>query len=333
MKLRVVGFATISFFVAILSQAPVYQGTQSDLPKSEEELGKRLFMDSILSEDHSISCASCHIPEYAFADTSALSKGVGGKLGTRNTPSAMNMVMRPFFFWDGRAATLEEQALGPIENPVEMNLPLDSAVARLQRSEYYQKAFQQIYGKAPSKEGLASAIAAFERTLETGSPYDRYADGDESAISESAKRGIEVFNEKGKCFDCHFGPDMTGDEFRNIGTFNGNTFNDVGRFEISKDSADLGRFKVPSLRNVAVTAPYMHDGSFKTLREVIEYYNTPNKFRPHAINRDTLLLEPLGMTESEMDDLEAFLESLTAPRYLPLLKELKAKQKKEEKKD
>lgn len=332
MKLRLVGFAAISFFVALLSQAPVYTGAKDPLPQSEEELGKRLFSDSMLSEDYTLSCASCHIPEYAFADTAAVSVGVGGKLGTRNTPSSMNMVMRPFFFWDGRAATLEEQALMPIENPVEMNLPVDSAVARLKRSDYYQQAFQRIYGEAPSKKGLAAALAAFERTLETGSAYDRYADGDESAISESAKRGIEVFNEKGKCFDCHFGPDMTGDEFRNIGTFNGNNFNDIGRYEISKDSTDLGRFKVPSLRNVAVTAPYMHDGSFKTLREVIEYYNTPNKFRPHAINRDTLLLEPLGMTEEEMDDLQAFMESLTAPRYIPLLNKLKEEEKKKNKK-
>ncbi|WCL81985.1 cytochrome c peroxidase [Saprospira sp. CCB-QB6] len=292
------------------------------LPTNAAELGERLFFDSILSLDRTISCASCHIPEYAFADTSALSKGVGGTLGDRNTPSAMNMLSRDIFFWDGRAATLAEQALGPIENPVEMNLPLDSAIARLLADEYYAAAFAALYPEEGlTKENLGLAIAAYEETLETGSAYDQFADGDSSAISASAMRGIEIFNVKGKCFDCHFGPDMTGDEFKNIGTYNGQQFNDVGRFSETKDSNDLGKFKVPGLRNVAVTAPYMHDGSFKTLREVIEYYNRPDAFRPHAIGRDTLLREPLGLTEQEMDDLEAFMRSLTAPQFVHLLAE------------
>jgi cytochrome c peroxidase len=289
-------------------------------PTTAVELGKELFMDSILSEDFSISCASCHIPEFAFSDTSAVSLGVRGQKGNRNTPSAMNMLSRPFFFWDGRAATLEEQALMPIENPVEMNLPIDSAVARLIRSRYYTESFNRVYGKKPSKTLLADAIAAFERTLETSSAHDRFSMGDSSVMSASAIRGLEIFNVKGKCFDCHFGPDLTGDEFRNIGLFDNLKDKDKGRFDFSKDTVDIGKFKVPSLRNIAVTGPYMHDGSFKTLREVIEYYNEPDRFRPHGMNRDSLLAKPLGLTEQDIQDLEAFMNALTAPQFLHLLK-------------
>jgi cytochrome c peroxidase len=284
-------------------------------PTTAEELGKILFQDSILSEDYSISCASCHKPQFAFSDTVALSPGVRGLKGTRNTPSAMNVLSRPFLFWDGRAASLEEQALIPIENPLEMNLPVDSAVARLARNPFYLQAFNRIYGAAPTKALLADALAAFERTLETGSDHDRFMNGDSTAISTAAMRGLDIFNIKGKCFECHFGPDLTGDEFRSIGLFDNVNDKDKGRYDISMDSVDFGKFKVPSLRNVAVTGPYMHDGSFKTLREVIAYYNEPQKLRPHGLNRDTLLAVPLGLSESEMDDLEAFLNSLTAPQF------------------
>lgn len=288
-------------------------------PQTPVSLGKILFSDKILSEDYTLSCASCHLPEYAFADTARLSKGVHGRLGNRNTPSAMNLADRSSFFWDGRAASLEEQALGPIANPVEMNLPIDQAVQRLRQHPFYQLAFQEAFGQAPSKETLAQALAAFQRTLETSSPYDEFMAGKEDAISESAKRGLEIFNVKGKCFDCHFGPDFTGDEFRSIGLFDGQKYLDKGRYDQTKDSTDLGKFKVPGLRNVAITGPYMHDGSFKTLREVIEYYNNPNDFLPHGINRDTLLAKPLGLTDQEMIDLENFMISLTAKQFQQLI--------------
>jgi len=281
----------------------------------EAALGKRLFMDNILSSDYSLNCGSCHRPEFAFADTSAVSTGVYGRKGTRNTPTAMNVTDRPMFFWDGRAATLEEQALMPIENPVEMNLPVDSAVARLLRHAEYPQLFEQVFGEAPSRNTLARALAAFERTLDTGSPYDKFMLGDESAISAAAKRGLTVFNEKGKCIECHFAADLTGDEFRNIGLLDYNTYTDVGRFLVTKDSADLGKFKVPTLRNVAITAPYMHDGSFRTLREVIDYYDRPDDFVKHTHNRDTLLNAPLGLTEQEKQDLEAFMHTLTSPQF------------------
>jgi cytochrome c peroxidase len=319
MKLYSVAIICLAFvfgFASLQNQtATAYKG-----PITAEELGNILFNDTILSEDYSISCASCHKPQFAFSDTVALSPGVRGQKGTRNTPTAMNVLSRPFLFWDGRAASLEEQALMPIENPLEMNLPADSAVARLKRNTFYVEAFNRIYGAAPSKALLADALASFERTLETSSEHDRFMNGDSTAISAAAMRGLEIFNVKGKCFECHFGPDLTGDEFRSIGLFDNINDKDKGRYDISKDSVDFGKFQVASLRNVAVTGPYMHDGSFKTLREVIEYYNEPQKLRPHGLNRDTLLAAPLGLNETEMDDLEAFLKSLTAPQFKHLIK-------------
>lgn len=289
-----------------------------ELILSEIELGKKLFFDSILSRDYSITCASCHKPEFAFADNVAKSIGVYNQAGSRNTPSAMNQTDRNFYFWDGRAETLEQQALGPIENPKEMDLPLSIAIRRLKENETYRNAFYSIYGKTPSRELLASAIAAYERTLETdNSPFDKYMQGtDTSLFSESAKRGLNLFNNKAKCFDCHFGVDFTGsDQFKNIGIYNGKDLNDVGRYAITGNKKDLGAFKIPGLRNIAQTAPYMHNGMHKTLKEVIDYYDEPDKFIGNAINRDTLLSQPLGLTEEEKKDLENFLLSLSDERF------------------
>ncbi|MGB3948727.1 MAG: cytochrome c peroxidase [Bacteroidia bacterium] len=293
-------------------------------PTTKEELGKLLFSDPILSQNNQISCASCHIPEYAFADTSAVSKGVDGKTGTRNTPSAMNQNARNFFFHDGRAETLEEQAAGPIENPVEMNLPIAEAIKKLNNNKEYHTYFNNIYKKSADRESILDAIAAFERTLETSnSPFDRYMKGDSTAISKSAQRGQEIFNVKGKCFDCHFGPDFTGDDFKNIGLYNGKELNDRGRAEITKNDADIGKFKVPGLRNIAVTAPYMHNGMFKTLTEVIDYYNTPTDFVKGSINTDTLIQKPLNLTAQEKIDLLEFLKSLTDERFKTTASQIK----------
>lgn len=285
---------------------------------SEIELGEALFFDPILSRDSSVSCATCHKPEFAFADNTPTSKGVFGRSGNRNTPSAMNMTDRNFYFWDGRAESLEAQALGPIENPVEMDLPLSIAVKRLFRNEKYRNAFKHVYGKEPSRELLATAISNYERTLETSkSPFDLYMSKEDTTLfSESAKRGLTIFNEKANCFDCHFGVDFTGnDQFRSLGLYNGKELNDKGRYDVTKKEKDLGRFKVPGLRNIAQTAPYMHNGMHKTLREVIEYYNEPDKFVANSINRDTLLNKPLGLSEEEKKDLENFLLSLSDSRF------------------
>jgi cytochrome c peroxidase len=282
-------------------------------PATKHELGKLLFFDPILSRDNSISCASCHKPEYAFADSSATSRGVGGIQGSRNTPSAMNVALQKTFFWDGRANSLEEQALAPIENPNEMNLPIDDALQRLKQSESYRGWFKKIFGGEPSPSNLAEALAAFERTLETSeSPFDRWkVYQDANAVSDAVKRGFTIFNKKGKCIQCHFGLNFALDGFRNIGLFDGKQFNDSGRTIISGDPRDAGKFKIAPLRNVAITAPYMHNGMFKTLEDVIEFYNDPGKIVPNAINRDSLLAKPLGLTEQEKSDLESFLISLT----------------------
>ncbi|MCB0697665.1 MAG: cytochrome-c peroxidase [Chitinophagaceae bacterium] len=275
-----------------------------------------LFFDTILSEDNSISCASCHKPEFAFADTTAFSTGVHGRIGSRNTPSAMNVAARDALFWDGRAATLGEQALGPIANPVEMNLPVEEAIVRLNNSKYRQL-FLEVFGKVPDKDNLGEAIAAFEETLETAdTPNDRWLNDEPGGLTAQQERGRAIFRVKGKCFECHFTPDFTADEFRSIGLFNGKEYNDSGRYYHTHNKADIGKFKVPGLRNVAITAPYMHDGSIKTLREVIEYYDQPQKFIPDAIGRDSLLLQPLNLTETEKQDLEAYLHSLTDDRFV-----------------
>jgi cytochrome c peroxidase len=316
-KLNFVLFIAISVFYSC--------GTNSDSkekllkePSTIEQLGELLFNDSILSRGNQVSCASCHKPVLAYADNTPVSFGVDSLKGGRNTPSAMNQSGRVFQFWDGRMETLEEQAAGPIENPIEMVLPLSAAVDKLNKHEQYRKFFIKIFGHPADKKSVTDAIAAFERTLETSnSAFDNYMNGnDTTLLSASAKRGREIFNTKGKCFDCHFGPDFTTDLFRNIGIFNGKDLNDSGRFVVTRDPKDIGRFKTPGLRNVAMTAPYMHNGMHKTLREVIDYYNEPDKFIGNSVNRDTLLSKPLGLTEQEKKDLEAFMLSLTDARFI-----------------
>ena len=286
-------------------------------PVDKAELGKLLFFDPILSKDKTISCASCHIPGLAFADSAAVSKGVGGATGSRNTPSAMNLSLQRVFFWDGRAKSLEDQALAPIENPVEMNLPVSEAVIRLRENQECRNYFQKIFNSDPNRENLAESLAAFERTLETTeSPFDQWKfSGDPLAVNDAVKRGFDLFNGKGKCIQCHFGADFTTNEFKNIGLFDGYRLNDSGRILITGISGDLGRFKVPALRNIAITAPYMHNGIFKTLREVIDFYNDPDKIVPKAMNRDTILARPLGLSEYEKNDLESFLRALTDKRF------------------
>jgi len=289
----------------------------SDEIQTREQLGSKLFFDNILSKDRTVNCSSCHRPEFAFADTAVLSKGIGGKLTSRNSPGLTNLSGRTHFFWDGRASSLEEQALGPITSPDEMGLPIEEAIERLNNDKFYADAFKKVFKTAPNKDNLLKALAAFERTLETNnSPYDRYINGDDNAMSEAAIRGRLLFIGKGNCNNCHSGEDFTADRFKNIGLYNGKTLNDAGRFSITKDSTVLGEFKIPGLRNVALTAPYMHNGKFKTLRSVVEYYNNPSVVVSDGINRDLSLDKPLNLSSREMDDIVAFLGALTDDRFL-----------------
>jgi len=311
-----IAFATLALLAAPWLMATSPPPLPADQAQARIELGRRLFFDPMLSSDRSISCASCHKPEFAFADNVALSAGVDGRLGTRNTPTVMNTAARTSMFWDGRAETLEEQAIFPIENPLEMDLPIAQALERLNADPDYARAFQQAYGGPATARSLGRALAAYQKSLESArSPYDRYALGDDSAISEAAKRGRLLFIGKGKCADCHSGEDFTSDRFRNIGLYNGTTLADRGRGAVTGNPADDGQFKVPSLRNVAVTAPYMHNGMFATLREVLEYYNHPDRFVPDAQGRDPAMPAAIALSEAEIDDLEQFLLTLTDERY------------------
>jgi len=284
--------------------------------RTKAQLGEKLFSERLLSKDSSISCASCHKPDFAFADTVAFSTGIFGKLTSRNTPSVLNMKNRPYFFWDGRAASLEEQALVPIANPDEMGLPIPEAVNRLNQSPEYRKLFKKIFGRLPDAKNLAAAFSAFEKTLETDeSRFDAWANN-EGELTASEERGRQLFiSEKAKCFDCHSMVDFTDDKFKNIGLYNGADRNDAGRFDITKNNPDLGRFKTPGLRNVAVTAPYMHDGRFKTLEQVVQFYNNPYMFVDDPKNMDSLLLSPLQLTNQDNADLVAFLKTLTDKKY------------------
>ena len=290
--------------------------TQKEERKIETkiQLGEELFFDKILSIDNTISCASCHKPEFAFADNKRFSVGVEGKIGTRNTPSVMNMDGRVELFWDGRAASLEAQAIGPVENPVEMNLHFDRAVEKITENKKYVKLFQKIYESEPNTGNITNAIAEFQRSLESNgsAPHDQWInDENPNAMSVSQLRGRELFIGKGKCFDCHFGPDFTGDEYRNIGLFDGKELLDSGRYDFTKNTLDIGKFKVPGLRNVALTAPYMHNGMFESLEKVMDYYSNPYDFVESPVGMDTIMTEPLNLTQQEKTDLVNFMHSLT----------------------
>ena len=285
------------------------------LPKAA--LGKKLFLEKILSLDSSVSCASCHKPNYAFADTVAYSIGIYGRETSRNTPSVLNMKNRPYYFYDGRAKTLEEQALMPIANVDEMALPIVEAVKRLNQNSEYRKLFLKVFKALPNAKNLGAAFAAYEKTLETvDSKFDDFSN-DLATLSPAEERGRELFTgDKAKCFDCHSMVDFTDDAFKNIGLYNGNFLTDSGRFKITRNEADLGKFKTTGLRNVAVTAPYMHNGMFNTLEEVLRYYNNPKGFFPHQINVDSTFNKPLNLTDSEQADIIAFLKTLTDKAFV-----------------
>jgi len=309
-------FFFFAAFLIIVATSAFFEEENTDI-KTKAGLGKKLFSEKLLSKDSSISCASCHKPQFAFADTIAFSVGIEGKLTKRNTPSVLNMKNRPYYFWDGRASTLEDQSLMPIQNPDEMGLPIVEAVKRLNQSKEYRQLFQKIFGQKPDAKNLATAFSAYEKTLETvDSKFDDWSNSIKN-LSASEERGRELFvGDKAKCFDCHRMEDFTTDDFKNIGLYNGNDLNDAGLFNITNKETDKGKFKTPGLRNVAVTAPYMHNGMFKTLEEVVEYYNNPQNFVTNSVNIDDALKTPLGLTEKEKKDLVNFLKTLTDRKYM-----------------
>ena len=294
----------------------------ADNPPTAETiaLGRRLYFDKRLSVDDSISCASCHRPDAGFADPDQFSSGVGGKKGGRQAPTVINTAYFTTQFWDGRSPSLENQAEGPVQNSVEMANTLQAVEKQLVEDASYVEDFEKAFGSGDiTYERIGKAIASFERTVLSGnSPFDRYLyGGDEDALSESAKRGLEVFRDpaKGNCEVCHAMEEdyalFTDDKFHNLGVganLDG-TLEDLGRYEVTENDADRGAFKTPGLRNIAESAPYMHDGSLKTLKEVIDFYigaGNSNEW----LDKDLKELDHL--TGQERVDLEEFLKSLTA---------------------
>ena len=283
-------------------------------PMSAEKiaLGKLLYFDPRLSKDNTVACASCHNPYHGFADPHPTSTGVGGKRGTRNSPTIINRLFSAEQFWDGRAADLEAQVLGPLVNPVEMAMPsLDAVVARVKGIRGYRPLFRKAFGDDRIDiRRIAQAIAAYERTVVSGdSPFDRYRAGDRDAMSAAAVRGMKIFMEKANCDTCHVGFNFTDENYRNIGVGMDRPKPDLGRYTITKRPEDRGAFKTPTLRNVALTAPYMHDGSLPTLRAVIDFYDRGGIPNPN-LSSD---MKPLHLTAREKEDLLAFLLALTGP--------------------
>lgn len=282
----------------------------ADNPQTDAKvrLGQQLYFDPRLSADCTVSCASCHDPKAGWADPRRVSEGVGGAKGTRNAPTVLNAGYNRVQFWDGRSPTLEAQAVGPIQNPVEMQMTMDACIARLQGIAGYVTQFQEVFGTGPSEETVGKAIAAFERTIVSkDSPFDRYMAGDKNAMSAAAVRGMKVFNGHGHCSPCHSGPNFTDGKFHNIGIGMAAPKPDVGRYAETHDMRDYGAFKTPTLRSVELTAPYMHDGSVATLEEVVEVYDRGGDPNPHL---DPLIV-PLRLTPGEKRDLVEFLKALT----------------------
>jgi len=324
----------------------------ADNLQSEEKiaLGEELFFDGRLSVDGTVACSTCHDPALAFTDGRPASIGVKGRIGQRNAPTILNALYNTAQIWDGRAKTLEEQATFPIVNPSEMGQPdLDAAVARLASIPEYARAFRTVFGRSINGTDLVRAIASYERSqLSFDSPFDHFMAGDKNAINDSAKRGWDLFNTKARCNKCHALTEEKRDatyfmdnDFHNIGIgiirhnvvalacraeqeIDSGKLIDVdraaiqsdmsvlGRFLITKKEADIASFKTPDLRNVLITAPYFHDGSQATLWDVMDHYNKGDGIKDPWLDED---MQPLALSESEIDDVVSFLASLTSAQY------------------
>ena len=272
------------------------------------ELGKILFFDGRLSANGMVSCASCHEPDHAFAGSTSFSKGVTGKPGIRHVPTLINRAWGKSQFWDGRAPTLEAQVIVPLTDLEEMGMTADLVVQRIRGIKGYAPIFAAAFkDNTINFERVAQAIATFERTIVSGnSPYDRYLAGDKSALTKRQKDGLDFFNKKGECAECHSGPNFTDEKFANIGIGMDQTHPDPGREAITKKRGDWGKFKVPTLRDLARRVPYMHDGSIKTLGEVLNVYAKGGLPNPNLDTR----LTPFYLDEQTKQDLLAFLDSL-----------------------
>lgn len=281
-------------------------------------LGRRLYYDTGLSADNTVSCASCHDPRFGFADPKPVSEGVEKKTGTRNSPPVTNAAYFKVQFWDGRSPSLENQAEGPVQNPVEMANTLGAVEQKLNADPSYREDFAKAWGPGPiTYEMVEKSIASFERTVISGnSPFDRWKYGhDENAVNSAVKRGFVVFTSKrkGNCAACHTVGEkyalFSDNKFHNVGIgVDMGRITDPGLYAVTHDPTDTAKFKTPSLRNIALTAPYMSDGSLKNLKEVIDFYIGAGNSNPY-LDKEIHVLDFLS--GQERSDLEAFLNSLT----------------------
>ena len=281
---------------------------ENPLTPGKVALGRKLFHDRRLSRNGSMACASCHDPGRAFTNGARTARGASGSTGTRNVPTLVNRAWGSSFFWDGRAATLEQQALGPILNPDELGATPDAVLA-LARSSRYRQEFVAAFGGEPTIFDVAGALASYMRTIVAGgAPYDRFVSGETDALTESARRGFVLFRTRARCTTCHAGPLLSDEGFHNTGVaWRDGTVVDEGRYRVTHSPADRGAFKTPTLREIARTAPYMHDGSLPTLESVVEFYDGGGRANP-GLDRE---IRPLNLSPGDKKDLVALLRALT----------------------
>lgn len=285
----------------------------NEFTKERWELGKKLFFDPIMSIDSTVSCASCHNPNLAFADNKALSFGVENRIGNRNAPTLTNVAYNPYFTSEGGVKTLETQILVPIQEHNEFDFNIVDLSLKLEKKQEYVEMANLAYDQAPNPYVITRSLAAFERSLISGnSPFDQYYYQNlENVLTENQLKGMRLFfSEKANCTQCHSGFNFTNYSFENNGLYV--NYEDSGRYRLTSNDTDIAQFKVPTLRNVSVTSPYMHDGSLNTLIEVVEHYNKGGENSIHQSN----LIKPLNLTEAEKVQLVAFLESLTDETFI-----------------
>jgi cytochrome c peroxidase len=289
-------------------------------------LGKILFFDPRLSKSGQISCANCHDPELNWGDARRVSYGEGRLQGIRNSPSLMNIAYAKIFFWDGRAATLEDQASFPIKDTKEMNFHIDLATKRLNKIKGYRSYFKKAFGKEKvTQEEILKAIATFERTLiSPKSRFDKFISGDSTQLSNKEIEGLHLFRTKARCINCHNTANFSDNKFHNIGlTYYGREYEDLGRYNVTRKAENVGEFKTQSLRGAAQNAPYMHNGLFPNLRGILNMYNAgmPQPKRKEGQQNDSLfpttskLIQKLQLKQSELVALEAFITSLSTGNY------------------
>ena len=306
-----------------LRPTEVPQPKDNKLTPKRIELGKLLYFDTRLSSSGKISCATCHHPEAGWSDLVKTPKAVGheGAVGPRNSPTVLNTAYQSHQFWDGRVRTLEQQALGPIEADVEMNMPLDILIPKLNKIKGYQELFKKAYpssGGVITEDYLAKAIASFERTVVSQpSPFDAYISGDKKAISKDAQEGFKLFLNKAHCVDCHDGFNFTDGSFHNIGLNDGElNGKELGRYLVKRRAGWYGVFKTPTLRDITKSAPYFHDGSVQTLQEATSICGNGGRYQ-HNVKNKSLFMENRELTKDEIAKIVSFLDSLEGPN-IPL---------------